>query len=137
MKMVVSLTTRKALQALAEAGCGGTVRIDPPPPAPTGENAFSTYTWDHTNRGTDPYWQAAQAALSQIANHPHLPGAMEWARRFSPALHAAVTETLPLDWEQLWDQAAPLAEFQQVLDRWVRAHLELTAQYPVDKGCGK
>ncbi len=45
-----------------------------------------------------------------------------------------VTSELPAAWGCLWDEAAPLDDFQAALDRWVAAHEELISLFPVTRG---
>ncbi len=92
------------------------------------------YVFDYENRHADPYWQAAMDARRQIADHEYLPGAMQWAEKHHPDRYHRVTSELPAEWERLWDEAAPLDDFQAALDRWVAAHEELIGLFPVSRG---
>ncbi len=119
---------KRALDALAAIGA---VRREPYPTnssaGPTQNETFPTYAWDFGDRHTDLYWVRVMAAWRQIASHAYLPGAMAWAARFHPDLYRRVISELPAEWERLWDEGAPLDEFQAALDRWVAAHEEMTA----------
>ncbi len=98
------------------------------------DDSFPTYAWDFDTRHTDPYWCKVMAAWRQIASHEYLPGAMQWAAKHHPNRYHHVTSELPAEWDRLWDEGAPLDEFQAALDRWVAAHEELLGLFPVSRG---
>lgn len=97
------------------------------------DDSFPTYAWNSDTRHTDPYWVRLMAAWRQIAAHEYLPGAMAWTARFHPDLYRRDTSELPAEWERLWDEGAPLDDFQAALDRWVAAHEELIGLFLVSQ----
>ena len=111
---------RKALEALAEVGCL----------QPRSLPAMRVVA----TRETDAYWQAAQEALRQIAGQHFLPGAIRWLAKHQPERYAELTEQLPAEIDRLWDECVPLGTFQAVLSRWVEAHRQALALYPVRRG---
>ena len=114
-------TLKRGLEALAAIGA---LRRDPPRP----------YSFDFETRHTDAHWRKVMVAWRQIASHEYLPGAMQWAAKHHADRYHDVTSELPAEWERLWDEDAPLIEFQAALDNWVRAHEELIGRYPVTQG---
>ncbi len=126
---------KRTFDALAAIGA---VKREPSPPStsagPAQDEPFSTYAWSYEASHTDPYWVRVMAAWEKIASHENLPGAMQWAEKHHPDRYHHVTNELPAEWEQLWDEGAPLIEFQAALDRWVRAHEELIGLFPVTRG---
>ena len=112
---------KKALNALAAIGPGQ-------------DEPFPTYAWDFGSRHSNPYWSKVMAAWRQIASHKYLPGAMQWTAKHHPDRYHHVTTELPAEWERLWDEGAPLIEFQAALDNWVQAHEDLIGRYPVTRG---
>ncbi len=125
---------KKALNALAAIGAVKREPYPPPQASPAQEEPFPTYCFDFDTRHTDPYWCRLMAAWRQIADHEYLPGAMQWAAKHHADRYHDVTNELPAEWERLWDEGAPLIEFQAALDNWVRAHEELIGRYPVTQG---
>ncbi len=130
---------RRGFKALEAIGCLRREPSAPPPSAPpqakpAEEEAVPTYSFNFESRHSDGYWIRAMAAWRQIAAHEHLPGAMQWAQKHHPDLHRRVTSELPGAWEQLWDAAAPLDDFQAALDAWVGAHEELIGLFPITRG---
>ena len=127
-------TLRRGFEALAAIGALRRQPSAPPQAKPVQEEAVSAYCFDFDTRHTDPYWRKAMAAWKQIAALEHLPGGMAWAQKHHPALYRRATRELSGTWERLWDEAAPLDEFQAALDRWVQAHEELIGLFPVSRG---
>ena len=126
---------KKALNALAAIGA---VKREPSPPStsagPVQDEPFPTYAWDFEARHSDAHWRKAMRAWRQIAAHKHIPGAMQWAAKHHPDRYHHVTSELSAEWERMWDEGAPLDEFQAALDRWVQAHEELIGLFPVSRG---
>ena len=124
---------KRTFDALAAIGA---VKREPSPPSagPVEEEPFSTYCFDFETRHSDAYWRKAMRAWRQIAAHEHLPGAMQWAQKHHPDLHRRATRELSGAWEQLWDAAAPLDDFQAALDAWVGAHEELIGLFSITRG---
>ncbi len=125
---------RKALNALAAIGAVKRQPSAPPQAKLAQEEAVPTYCFNFDTRHSDLYWQAAMTAWRQIAALKHLPGGMAWGARFHPDLYRRATRELSAEWERLWDEAAPLDDFQAALDEWVVAHKELIDLYPVSRG---
>lgn len=126
-------TERRALEGLKAIGAlkeGAGASLERQAAAQV-DDSFPTYAWDSYTRHSDPYWVRVMAAWRQIAAHKHLPGTMAWTARFHPDLYRRVTSELPGEWEELWDANAPLDVFQAALNRWVAAHAELIALFPV------
>lgn len=92
------------------------------------------YSFDFKARHRDAHWHKAMRARRQIASHKYIPGAMQWAQKHHPKLYQRVTSELPAEWERLWDEGAPLDDFQAALDRWVSAHEELIGLFPISRG---
>ncbi len=125
---------KRALDALAAIGAVKREPYPPPQASPAQEEPFPTYCFDFDTRRTDPYWCRLMAAWKQIAAHQYLPGAMRWAEKHDPDRYHRATSELPAAWGCLWDEAAPLDDFQAALDRWVAAHEELISLFPVTRG---
>ena len=119
-----------AIGALKE-GAGASLERHP---AAQVDDSFPTYAWDFDTRHREAHWRKAMAALRQISAHKYIPGARQWAAKHHPDRYHRVTSELPAEWERLWDEGAPLDEFQAALDRWVAAHEELIGLFPVSRG---
>lgn len=78
--------------------------------------------FDYATRDLDPYWKIAQAALDQIAAILFPEGVWEWLEHHQNALYTELQDSLPAEIDRLWDNSAPLQDFEIVLERWVNAH---------------
>ncbi len=125
---------RRGFKALEAIGCLRREPSAPPQAKPAQEEAVPTYCFNFGTRHGDLYWQAAMTAWKQIAALKYLPGGMAWARKHHSDLHRRATRELSAVWVRLWDEAAPLDDFQEALDHRVAAHAELIALFPVTRG---
>lgn len=116
-------TLKRAFEALDAIGA---LRHGPP--------RCRAYDFDYYIRSADIHWKKAMRAWWGIASYLDLLGAMSWAEENLPEYYHHVTTELPAEWERLWDEGAPLDEFQAALDRWVQAHEELIGLFPVTRG---
>jgi hypothetical protein len=72
-----------------------------------------------------PYFRGADEALSEICNHGNTQlGALQYFRTACPQRARLLETDLWQRIEKLWDEGAPLEEFQAVLDQWVQLHRE-------------
>jgi len=70
----------------------------------------------------DSYAVRMQAALSQINRADYPAGMIVWLEQEAPTLYAELTSRIPDEIDKLWNNGAPLAEFEAVLDRLVSTH---------------
>lgn len=127
-------TLRRGFEALDAIGCLRRESLAPPQAKPAQEEPVSAYCFDFESRHSDPFWCKAMAAWKQIASHEYLPGAMQWAQKHHADLYHRLISELPAAWESLWDEGAPLDDFQAALDAWVGAHEELIGLFPITRG---
>jgi len=70
-----------------------------------------------------PYYRRAEEALREICNHgTDQLGALRYFRAVRPELARQLEVELWQQIEKLWDEDAPVEEFQEALDRWVQLH---------------
>src|SRR3990172_10222507 len=112
--VVTSEVVQRALEALQEAGCVKAAS------ELTEEGVRREgYKLHFETRRSDTYWRAMTAAWRRIAENPYLPGMMRWLQKAKPRLHCEILQDIPERIDLLWDAGAPLAEFQELIDRWV------------------
>jgi hypothetical protein len=71
----------------------------------------------------DPYHARVQAALSKI-NRLYPAGMALWLEDAHKELYEELISRIPIEIDQLWNESAPLDQFQAALDRWVTLHRE-------------
>jgi hypothetical protein len=72
-----------------------------------------------------PYFRRAEEALREICNHGHDQlGALRYFRAACPERAKELEVDLWQQIDGLWDEGAPIDEFQATLDRWVQLHKE-------------
>jgi hypothetical protein len=72
----------------------------------------------------DPYAVRMQAALSRINRTDYPAGMVVWLEQAAPDLYAELMSRIPDEIDKLWNNGAPLEEFETVLDRLIRIHQE-------------
>lgn len=114
------------------SGRGGTNVLDPGDTARGGERGSAilslldakTQIW-LKEISASPYFQRAEEALHEICNHGHyLTGALCYFRAAHPDRAKQLEADLWQEIDRLWDEGAPIDEFQATLDRWVQLHRE-------------
>jgi len=71
---------------------------------------------------SDPYAERMRVALRQINRPDYRSGMVPWLDRAHPDLYAEVVLRLPDEASRLWNERAPLEQFDAVLTRWVSLH---------------
>jgi len=73
-------------------------------------------------RVPDPYQDLARSALAQICRSRQPVAMVSWLRLNHSALYEELIVRLPDEIHRLWNEHAPLEEFQRILDLWLEAH---------------
>lgn len=79
----------------------------------------------------DPYAERMRTALRQIAGPSYSPGMILWLETGHSELYAELTARIPDEISQLWNDRAPLDEFEAVLGRLVSLHRKCCNLYIV------
>ncbi len=83
----------------------------------------------HENRWSDPYWQAATNAQTQITELGWEIGIGEWLEKVHPRLYHDIYDRIPHEIDALWETDAPFEQFKAVLCQWVEAHRTAVSQW--------
>ena len=83
----------------------------------------------HEERWSDPYWQAATNAQTQITELGWDIGIGEWLEKVNPRLCHEIHARIPNEIDALWEAKAPLEQFKAVLSEWVEAHRAAVSQW--------
>jgi hypothetical protein len=76
----------------------------------------------HTAFPTDPYAQRLRTAMRELVHREYAAGMIIWLRQACPALYLELTEGLPNKMQSIWEAQAPVEEFQNVVNIWLKAH---------------
>jgi hypothetical protein len=79
----------------------------------------------------DLYGARVRAALSKFNSPDYPAGMVAWLDGAHPELHEKLISLIPNEVERLWNESAPLGQFQAALDRWVAIHREGCRLYRV------
>jgi len=71
-------------------------------------------------RLADPYQDLARAMLAKLTDQPV--GMVPWLRQNYQGLYEELIIRLPDEIHSLWEEQAPLTEFEHILDLWLVAH---------------
>jgi hypothetical protein len=77
----------------------------------------------------DPYAERMRVALRQIAVPSYPPGMILWVETAHSEFYAELTSQIPDEISRLWNDHAPLDEFEAVLVRLVSLHRECCNLY--------
>ena len=82
------------------------------------------------------YHASVEAALDAICRPDYPSGMILWLERADPALYHHLTCTLPNWISHLWNEHAPLDEFQVAVDDWRKAHNRACSLFKSREGGG-
>ena len=85
----------------------------------------------------DEYCVALQEAKARIEKYPHPNGFTGWLRANEPDLYREFYVDTPCVVEPLWQEKAPLGEFNDVLDKWVRTYATAVEHYEAREAAAK
>jgi hypothetical protein len=83
----------------------------------------------------DLYAERLRAAMLEVAQRNSV-GMIVWLREACPTLHAELLERLPDEMQSAWESRAPIEEFQDVVNIWLKAYrtgCEMYEQYQSPK----
>jgi hypothetical protein len=84
---------------------------------------------EHWPPGPDPYAALMQTALAEINRSRCPEGMVVWLDTAHPQFYAQLTSRIPDEIDRLWNESAPVHQFQDVLDRLVAIHRESCQLY--------
>jgi len=77
----------------------------------------------------DLYAARMRRALTEINSPDYPAGMILWLDKAHPQLYTELTSRIPREIDGLWNESAPVGEFQAVLDRLVDVHRECCRLY--------
>ncbi len=77
----------------------------------------------------DEYCAALEKTKTRIEKYPCPDGLVDWLRKNEPSLYQKFYVDTPCTIELLWQEKAPLREFNAVLDRWAEVHAQAIKLY--------
>jgi hypothetical protein len=83
----------------------------------------------YENPRSDPYWQAATNAQTQITELGWEISIGEWLEKVHPRLYHDIYDRIPHEIDALWETDAPFEQFKAVLRQWVEAHRAAVNQW--------
>jgi len=85
----------------------------------------------------DEYRAALQEAKARIEKYPCPDRLTDWLKANEPNLYRQFYVDTPCSIEILWEEKAPLAEFNNVLDAWVETYAAAFQRYEAREAAGK